>query len=125
MKKIWDIYPVDHLPLNDNAAMAVWLGGGDGNMSNEIQKKIYNSVDKGYKDKNEKKRIESGEATDYICESLCNKVKLLPKKSINSYIDDWTHGDFILHVVNSNDNKRNSIIISSNPQEIINSIIAS
>jgi hypothetical protein len=123
LKHIWDIYPVDHLPLNDNAAMAVWLGGGNGNMSHEIQKRIYKSVDKGYQDKNEKKRIESGAATDYICQSLCDKVKLLPKKKINSYLGDWTDGDFILHVVSSDDNKRNSIIFSSNPKEIIKKLI--
>jgi len=123
LKHIYDIYPANYGMSGDNAAMSVWLGGGNGNMSHEDQKSIYESVDKGYRDKNEQKRIESGLAIDYVCPSIRDKVKLLPKKKINSYLHDWTDGDFILHVVNSNDKKRNAIIVSSNPTKIINKTV--
>lgn len=118
LKHIWDIYPADYGMGSDNAAMSVWLGGGNGKMSHEEQKITYKSVDKGYKNKNIQKKIESGEAKEYITPNLRDKVKLLPKKTINSYLHDWKDEDFILHVVSANDNVRNSIILSYNPDII-------
>ena len=66
-------------------------------------------VDKGYKDAYEKYRIEKGTAQEYICEELIELCKLIPKKLINSYVEDYQKGDFILHAVNSNDNNRNTL----------------
>tara|TARA_B110000483_G_scaffold1925_1_gene2169 strand:+ start:1527 stop:2261 length:735 start_codon:yes stop_codon:yes gene_type:complete len=118
LRHIWDICPANYGMGLDNAAMSVWLGGGNGNMSHEEQKCIYESVDRGYLDKNEQSRIESGLASNYICTQLKDKVKLLPKNNLNSYPRDWVEGDFILHVVNSNDGVRNSLIVSPNPTQI-------
>lgn len=121
LKNIWNIYPADYGCSGDNAAMAVWLGGGNGNMSHEEQKKIYDSVDQGYYNKDIQRNIEAGFGIDYVYPPLRNKVKILPKKTINSYPRDWTNGDFILHVVNSPDKVRNNLIPSPNPAEIANS----
>ncbi len=118
LKHIWDIYPASYGMSGDNAAMSVWLGGGNGKMTHEEQYMIYESVDKGYKDKNIQKKIESGEANEYIVTSLKEKVKLIPKRKMNSYLHDWKDEDFILHVVNANDNVRNSIILSYKPDII-------
>ena len=64
----------------DNAALSVWLSGGNGNMTHNEQKKYYEKVDKGYIDLTEKKRIENGEAQDYICQELNEYCKLIPKE---------------------------------------------
>ena len=93
----------------DNAAFSVWLSGGNGSMTHEEQKKYYESVDKGYTNIYEKYRIESGAAQEYICKELFEYCKLISKKKINSYKDDYQKGDFILHAVNSNDNNRNNL----------------
>lgn len=109
LEKIWDIYPAKYGMSGDNAALSVWLAGGNSNMTYNEQKKYYEKVDKGYIDIYEKYRIESGEAQEYICEELNEYCKLIPKRKINSYRDDFQKGDFIFHAVNSSDNFRNTI----------------
>ena len=122
LKNIYDIFPANYGMKYDNAAMAVWLGGGNGKMSHEEQNNIYDSVDKGYKNKNIQTKIEKGLASEYISKNLRNNIKIIPKKKINSYLRDYSEGDFILHMVNSNDYKRNLIFSSCEPNLIINNI---
>ena len=117
IKKIWNIYPAKYGMSGDNAALSVWLAGGNGNMSHEQQKKYYELVDKGFTDISEKYRIENGTAQEYICQELNEYCKLIPKREINSYKDDFKKGDFIFHAVNSDDTYRNNIfsyIINNN-----------
>ena len=122
LKNIYDIFPANYGMKYDNAAMAVWLGGGNGKMYHEEQNNIYDSVDKGYKNKNIQTKIEKGLASEYISKNLRNNVKIIHKKKINSYLRDYSEGDFILHMVNSNDYKRNLIFSSCKPNLIINNI---
>jgi hypothetical protein len=117
LEKIWNIYPAKYGMSGDNAALSVWLAGGNGNMSHQQQKIYYELVDKGFTDISEKYRIENGTAQEYICQELNEYCKLIPKREINSYKDDFKKGDFIFHAVNSDDTYRNNIfsyIINNN-----------
>jgi hypothetical protein len=119
LQNIWNIYPANYGMSGDNAAFSVWLGGGNGNMMHNEQLEYYELVDKGYTNAYEQKRIENGEATEYICKRLNQYCKLIPKKAINSYNRDFEKGDFIFHAVASGDSQRNNIFCCLQNQNLI------
>jgi len=86
-------------PLEDNTAFAIKLAGCPYKAKDKYGI-FYKKVDIGYTDKNWERLIREADpkVEDLLDPALKDHVKIIPKRKINSYRDDWQHGDFILHL---------------------------